>query len=391
MKYCEFLEQYRLYTQGNETPEIIHLWLGLATLAGAAGKMYWLKRGFFNIYLNLYILLIGPPGIISKTTSMGISEDLLEEIGADVYSGTITKAKMVEDMVDSMKTCELDCGESFVHSSVIYMADEFNAVLSSGGQDIVQFLTEIYSKDRKYKSRTKGSGQYEIPHPALTLVGNMVPAWFGKNLATDMSATGLLARFIPIYADVPRGSYSLPVVSKEQEEARGKALEILFYVITHNGELVMSEEAEKRYDDWYNKQEIDPTEDARIADYLVRKIRTYSLKVAGLMALGDARTEVQVVDLERAFDLLDEVDKRIRLAYMMAGANPYAVHINRVLKILESSESGSVNLKQIARMLRTDLDVEGFRSVIEQIETMGYAIQTKRKNGWYLEKTRSEN
>ena len=58
MEYCKFLEDYRLFSQGNETPELMHLWCGLLTLAGAAEKRIWLDQEYFNLYLNLYILLI---------------------------------------------------------------------------------------------------------------------------------------------------------------------------------------------------------------------------------------------------------------------------------------------------------------------------------------------
>jgi len=70
MKLCKFLEDYLLFTQGNETPEIMHLWVGISVLAGAAEKRVWIDRGFFRNYLNLYIVLLGPPGVCSKSTSL---------------------------------------------------------------------------------------------------------------------------------------------------------------------------------------------------------------------------------------------------------------------------------------------------------------------------------
>jgi hypothetical protein len=385
MKYCQFLEHYREYTQGNETPENVHLWLGLSAIAGTAGKQYWLNRGFFNVYLNLYILLLGPPGVISKSTSMDTCAEMLEDVDAIVYSGSITKAKLVEDMMESIDECHLDDGESFQHCSVTFLADEFNSLLASGGSDIVKFLTEIYSKDKVYKDRTKHQGQYTIPYPFVNLVGNLVPDWFGKNLANDISATGLLARFIPIYEDTTRGKFSKTIVTDKQLQARHRALEILFKIKSSSGEMKLSKDAEEFYDEWYNKQIIDVTEDSRISDYLVRKIKTHSLKVAGLMALGDLKTTIDAQDLKRAIHILDKVDPKLRLAYMMAGANPYAIHINRTLKVIEANE-GKVSIKTVARMLRGDLDNDGFKSVIEQIETMGYARQILKGKEWFLER-----
>lgn len=388
MEYCKFLEHYRRYTQGNETPEMVHIMLGLATLAGAAGKRYWLDRGFFNVYLNLYILIVAPPGIISKSSSMDLGKDMLKDIGATVYDGAITKAKLVEDMVEAIETCECKDGTCFNHCSVTFMSDEFNMLLASGGTDIVRFLTEIYSTNSSYKDRTKGQGQYEIPYPALTLVGNLVPEWFGKNLANDASSTGLLARFVPIYEDTTRGKYSRPILEKEQLEHRSRALEILFNIFNGSGEMKMTKAAEKMYDEWYNRQKIEDTEQVRIAEYLARKIKTHSLKLSALMALGDMRTEVETIDVERALDLLEKIDSRLRLAYMMAGTNPHASQINRVLKVLEANK-GLTSMKKLARMLRNDVTIDDFKSIISQIQEMGYARQRKVKDEWYLERVDS--
>lgn len=385
MKYCKFLEHYRQYTQGNETPEMVHIMLGLATLAGAAGKQYWLNRGFFNVFLNLYVLIVAPPGVVSKSSSMDLSRKLLDDVGATVYSGAITKAKLVEDMVEAIKTCRPDSCEPFNHCSVTFLSDEFNMLLASGGIDIIRFLTEIYSTGDVFKDRTKGQGQYEIPYPALTLVGNLVPEWFGKNLANDASSTGLLARFIPIYEDTPRGSFSKPVVHKDQLDHRKKALEILFSIVNNSGEIKMTDAAEKMYDEWYGKQKIEDTEQVRIAEYLARKIKVHSLKIAALMALGDMREEVETIDVERAIHLLEKIDTRIRLAYMMAGANPHTTQINRILKVLNAN-GGRTSMKKLARMLHNDVTIDDFKSIISQIEEMGYAVQTKQKGELYLER-----
>ena len=79
----------------------MHLWCGMSVLAGVAEKKIWLDRGMFNLYLNLYVFLVAPPGVCAKSTSVGIAADLLKQCGAVVVEGVSTKEKIIEVLYSS--------------------------------------------------------------------------------------------------------------------------------------------------------------------------------------------------------------------------------------------------------------------------------------------------
>jgi len=95
MEYCAFLEHYRKYSSGNETPELMHLWVGLSVLAGACEKRLWIDQGYFRLYLNLYVILLAPAGVCAKSTSMDLGAKLLKEAGYTTMEGSITKEKII--------------------------------------------------------------------------------------------------------------------------------------------------------------------------------------------------------------------------------------------------------------------------------------------------------
>ena len=369
MKYNKFLEHYRAYTQGNETPESMHIWAGLSAIAGASEKKIWIPRGFFNIYLNQYLLFVSHAGI-GKSTAMNIARDLLEDTGAIVYEGATTKRMIVEDMEkDQNKDCMVN-GQRFVHSSVTFIADEFNVILDSGGPQIVKFFTEIFSKENTYSDRTKVHGSYGIPRPFLNIMGNVVPEWFGGNLAGDLSATGLLARCIIVHEDTPRGSFSKPVLDNAQLEERKKALQILLWVSAQSGELKIEDEAEDFFDVWYRKQKISAKEDYRIAYYLERKRKIHVLRVAALMALGDQRMEIKILDFKRALHVFDMIDENMRLVLKFSGGNKSAQHGNKVIKMLKAC-GGELPAKTIGKVLYTDLTLDEIKGLLEQLKAIG--------------------
>ena len=385
MIYCKFLEHYRHYTQGNETPESLHLWCGLVGIAGAAERRYWIDRDFFKIILNLYIMFLAPAGVCAKSTAMKLCSDLLEEVGCYVFEGSITKRKIVSDMTDSIKSDEIN-GKPFQHSSVTFAADEFNELISSGGGEIIKFLTTIFSKPNRYVDRTQTQGSFELPRPFLNIVGNVVPQWFSQNLANDLSSTGLLARFIIVTEKAKRGQFPKPIITPEQITSRTRALEILLWIYNNSGEIKMSDEAEAYYDAWYREQNIDQGEDFRLVDYLVRKSQIHVLKVAALMTLGDCRKIMEVIDLQRSIYILDAAEKKLSVFYKEVGSNRFGMYIERIRNILD--EVKMVPTRKITAMLSSNLTSEEIVSVLKTLKITGAAKIETIKGVSYLIKAK---
>lgn len=385
MEYSKFLENYRKFTEGTETPEIMHLWCGLSALAGGAEKRVWIDRSFFKIFLNLYIILVGPPGVVSKSTSMGLAGKLLKENNRIVLEDSVLKEKIIQEMDENINSFKLNSTKIFNHASVTYLADELNVLLSSG-MDMTKFLVTIYSKDEAYHYKTKNAGTYIIPNPFFNLIACATPEWFGRSVAADMTSTGFLARNIIVYEDESRGREPNPKITQEKNEARNVCSRIIANLQDLYGDLPLTADAEDWYDKWYRDQAIKPNEDYRMAGYYDRKSKTHIMKVGALMALGDERKEIDVIDLERALNILERTEVKMRNAYLIAGSNKLAPFVSRVINILEQGE-GKVNMKDLLRSLYTDMCIEEIRSLLDQMEEMGFARRVQDSKGQkFLEK-----
>jgi len=392
MKLCKFLELYKEYTAGNETPEIIHIWIGLATLAGAVEGRVWLARGFFKIFLNLYLLIIAPPGVCAKSTSMGLSQDLLQEAGLSVFSSSSTKAQLVIDMTESLKVYDPPDGQGdpYQHCSITYYTDEFNVLLDAGGASMVKFLTTIFSLNRDYSDRTKSAGSYTIVNPWLNIVAATVPKWFSSSLASDADATGLLSRFIILYETRKRGRIAHPRVTPAQLHARQHLLETIFELGAMFGEVKETKAAYHFYEEWYEKQRPDLRDDERLVEYFERKVKLHVPKVAALMAIGDGRMVMDVKDYERAITLLDGIDHRLRAIYRMSGENKYAQYIVRIQTLLASA-GGRVRMRDLLQIFCPQLRLDEFKAVVEQIEEMEIAKRRRVHGELFLVANGSES
>ncbi len=381
MKYTDFLENYRFYTSSNETPEIMHLWCGVSALAGAAEKKLWIDQQYFKLYLNHYIVLVGPPGVVAKSTSMGIALKMLKEAGYFTLEGSVLKEKIIEEM----EAFEKPCDAGFTHSSVTYVANELNVLLSSG-VDMIKFLVDIYDKDDSYVYKTKKSGQYNIPFPHFNVMAAAVPQWFGQYVGSDMGSTGFLARCIIVYEQHKRGKYPKLTITSEQLRARSKCMEILYALGQMSGEMTFSAEADEYFCTWYREQTVNSTDDYRINSYFERRNKVHVLKLAAIMALGDLRQQITKLDLEMAIDFLNKTEKKMRLAYIIAGSNKLAPFIQQVLTIL-LEHKGKIEMKELIRVLCNDLDIEDIRKLVQTLEDMDEAkMMTKGGEKWLVKK-----
>lgn len=389
MKLCKFLEDYLFFTQGNETPEIMHLWVGISVLAGAAEKRVWIDRGFFRNYLNLYIVLLGPPGVCSKSTSLELGGKMLKETGYSVLEGSVLKEKIILEMVQQRRDFQVDDNTTFPHCSITFLSDELKTLLTSGSE-MGTFLVDIWGRDDLYVYKTKNSGQTEIPYPYFNLLTAAVPQWFGSSLASDMGATGLLARCILVYQDKKRGKFPEPIVTPEQWEARNRCINHLLAMQSHFGPIPMTTEANDYYKTWYMSQEPSPTEDFRIVAYLERRTKTFVLKVAALMALGDGRFLIDKIDIERSLHVFNLTEKRIRTAYLIAGGNRLAPHVQRIKDIIKMN-GGRMEVTKLYSIFHTELEPNDFKTVLQILkETNDIELRSESSKTFIYLKTKED-
>jgi len=289
-------------------------------------------------------------------------------------------------MAGLLKSHSLSDGSLYPHTPVTYISNELNVLLSSG-TDMVKFLVDIWDRDESYAYKTKTSGTFEITYPYFNMLSAAVPQWFGGSVANDMGATGFLARCIIIYQDKKRGKYPRVVITPEQVVHREFCLSFITGMVNKFGSVKLTPAADKFYCDWYMLQEPLVTDDYRVQSYIERRTKVHMLKVAALMAIGDDRDEIDVIDLERCLHLLGKTEEFMRLAYAAAGTNSQATHIHHILTMVRAQPDGRMALKEVVRATYTEIDANTMRGILETMESLGYLKQVMVGPVRYLEVT----
>src|SRR5574337_1975356 len=72
-----WLDDFVTYSSFCEASQKMMRWVGISTIAGALRRKVWIEEEYFKWAPNFYILLVGPPGVVKKSTSINIGYGML--------------------------------------------------------------------------------------------------------------------------------------------------------------------------------------------------------------------------------------------------------------------------------------------------------------------------
>ena len=71
--HADWLTAFMEYASYGEAPRHMYFWSGVAAIAGVLRRKVWIDQAYFKWHCNMYIVLVAPPGIVSKSTTAGVA------------------------------------------------------------------------------------------------------------------------------------------------------------------------------------------------------------------------------------------------------------------------------------------------------------------------------
>jgi hypothetical protein len=329
-----WLEAYLAYTAESESPEDYHIWVGISTIAGALRRQVFFDMGYFSLYPNLYVVLVGPPGRCKKSTAMRTGRAVADQVpGIDFSVDSTTRERLVLDMSTSYKD-----GQSAitVHSS------EFASLVTSSGMDMVAFLTDIFDSPPEWTHKTKAGGTNKVKAPFCNMLAAATPEWIAKGLPLDTIGIGFTSRIIFVYADTPRKKPPFPRLTEAQKRLEEFLREDLAAITTLNGEFRFNEGAQELYEAWYEARfdEPNPTHDPRLDGYFERK-PMHLIKLCMIVS-ASKRDDLIITedDFTQALKLFDRAEKNMPRVFAAVGRNPLFAEQEAAMDLLARSGEG---------------------------------------------------
>lgn len=366
-----WLEAYMAYTAESESPDEYHLWTGLSTIAGAIRRKAFFDMGYFLLYPNLYVILVGPAGRCKKSTAMRIGRSMLTKVpGVNFSTDSVTRERLIQDLTQAFADG---------HSSMTAYSSEFASLLTSSGMDMVVFLTDVYDSPDEWIHKTKIGGTNKIKAPYLNLEGATTPDWIARSLPLDTVGIGLTSRIIFVYADTPRVRKPFPELSKDQV-ALGEILRRdLQSIGLISGQYTLMPDAKEFYENWYLKRhENGGPPDPRLAGYYERK-PMHILKVAmSVSAAMKDETVLTLDDLTRSIALLDKIEPLMVKVFANVGKNPLSADLAGIADVI--SDQPGITYGGIMQLFKHSVRKDELDEVLNMLGLMSQikVVQTDK-------------
>lgn len=335
--FPNWIQAFMEYSSYGEAPRHMYFWTAVSTLAGALRRRVWLDQAYFRWYPNFYVILVAPPGIVSKSTTAGVGMSLLKKV-PDIRFGpdVVTWQALVGAFAESTMTFEYE-GEFHPMSAMTIESSEFGNLLNPSDKEMVDLLVNLWDgKPGAFTKRTKGSGSDEVVNPWINLIACTTPAWIAGNFPEYMIGGGFTSRCIFVYADQKAKYVAYPGldVPKNLAETAEKLIEDLTWISQISGEYKMTPDAVKWGEEWYhrhyNTKNIDLDED-RFGGYRARK-QTHIHKLAMVLAAAESERLVLTREhLELADTMVSDLEPDMQFVFSKIGKTEDSLYVERLI------------------------------------------------------------
>ncbi len=375
-----FITDFVYALRGTEIPTLFAVWSAIFAMSSAVKREAWLKWGVLgNLYMNLYILLVGPAGCKKSATVnfcydvMKGFKDYTEDINFKIIKDlNIVKNKATpEAVLDRMIPKKAGGGRHpmvkpngnellnqygdpvyyYYGSEVSLMLSELAVMMGKQNysESMIENLMDLYDPMDTWEWSTIRRGTVTLKKLYTTLLGATTPTGFRESVPSAAMGDGFLSRTILAYAPETTREFDEPA-DVPNGPTKEHLMECLAWISeATKGEYQFSPEARVYFKEWYHRFKEEFNADPKFQGVLSRKNINVQ-KVAFFMhaqRYAGQDHEIQLQDVKTAIALVDATYRSAPI--LLSDIETNGVHIkSRALeKYIE--KQGKVTRQKVQR------------------------------------------
>jgi hypothetical protein len=351
--YPDWITAFMDYASFGEAPRHMYFWTAVSTISGALRRKVWVDQGYFKWFPNFYVILVAPPGIVSKSTTAGIGMDLLKRVpGIKFGPSVVTMQALLSSMAEVTEAFEYE-QEFRPMSALTIESSEFGNLLNPHDKDMVDMLVNLWDgKEGALEKKTKHSGNDTVVNPFLNIIACTTPAWIAGNFPEYMIGGGFTSRCIFVYADKKAKYVAYPglEVPATMRETADKLVADLEQISMMTGSFKMTREAVTWGESWYRKlyrERPVNLDDERFGGYIARK-QTHLHKLAMVLS-ASISDDLLITDefLSLADTMLADLEPDMAMVFSKIGKTEQSVYVDRMVEFVR--KSGTVSYTEMYR------------------------------------------
>ena len=303
-----WIESFTDFTSGTQSPLRFRTWAAIGILAGALERKVFMKAFKRTLYANLYILLIGGPGIGKTDALRNVSEFWEPLLDLHIAPSSVSRASLTDSLNNAARSIlQPTTGTFEKFNSLQVCAEEFGTFLTQYETEFMSTLNHLYDCVRYTEKKRSMKDAIDIPKPHLNIIAATTPAWLSSVLPPTAWAEGFSSRLLMIFS---QEAVKVDILQEDDtdEDLKKDLIHDLQLIHSMMGPMQMEEEFVERFRSWANMDFAPLPEHPKLEHYLPRR-RIHFLKLC--MILSVARSgdyTLRVVDFNRAQDLLLEAE-----------------------------------------------------------------------------------
>ena len=393
-KLTNWLKAYAEYTSISEAPPAFHFWTGVSVIAGALRRRVWIDQKKFKWTPNFYIILVAPPGVTAKSTSMNMGYKLLRKVpGVKFGPQSMTwqgLLKAFDESAVGVADPRLNVSPNDITVERVPMScltcdvSELGTFLRPKDTELNDFLTDMWdSREGKWSRSLASKDAITIENPWLNMMGCTTPSWLREHFNTGMVYGGLTSRCIFVWGDKKVRLIAYPGDEVEDEKFQRMEQELIhdLEVISQMfGEVKLTDEAKKWGRIWYEHHWSSRPEHLasdRFSGYIARK-QTHIHKLAMILC---AAVSNELVLKKWALELADMtitgVERDLSIVMDLVSDSDSAKHVDEILTIIRRNKT--VNRQTLWRRCMRQMDEQQFTAAIQSAINAGFIHQRNVK------------
>ena len=389
-----WLSTYAEHTAISEAPRAFHFWTGVSVIAGALQRKVWIDQRLFQWTPNFYIVLVAPPGVATKSTTMRVGYRILKEVPG-IYFGpqSMTWQGLLNAFTNATRGIDLDenagektdfeqaMTERTTMSCITCDVSELGTFLKPKDAELVDFLIDMWDGQQGNWTRSLATKEdVTVSNPWLNIIGCTTPSWLQNNFSTNMIFGGLTSRCIFVWGHEKTNLIAYPADLIQDEEYQ-KREHILIHDLTTisklRGEMQLTSEAKEWGRAWYQQHWTHRPEHLtsdRFSGYIARK-QTHIHKLAMILS-ASASNDLVITEqmLELADMTVTSVERDLTVVFDSISDHDAVKHVDEILTIIRRNKT--IRKQTWWRHVMRLMDEQQFDAAIKAGINAGYLSQT---------------
>ncbi len=366
-----WLADYAAYTEKTESPLSYHLFSSLCTLGCALGRRVWMDMGFYKLYPNYAVILVGPPAKTRKTSAVNIAKGFVDKLQlCPVMADKLTPEALMTALERS--------GTHFVY------APEFSLLLNRQryNEGLSTLFLRIMDCPDNISVETVTHGFHEAVGVTPTVLGCSTQSLLANSTPGEVTSSGFLSRFLMVCeVDTKR---NFPVPERGPVDVGERLTSVLEYMKGVDGEIKLSIDGRKWYDNWYaaRKEKVRTTYDETTAEILAR-FPDHLLRTAMLIHVSHCQTQLLCEEcLRTAGGLLNYAECSIPGMVTAIGHSMVAQDTEFVIEALRRL-GGAADHSKLLRRVSSRMGASSFKQHLQTLVEQRRIKSEKKGVGQY--------